>query len=115
MREIVFNNRNMLSASLICSGWDPYEGYQIYSVNQTGFMKESDYATGGSGSTYIQGYMDMNYNKNMSKAACTEFLKNCISLACYRDGSSGGCIRFVDISADKVTRAFHDYSEFTYK
>ena len=38
MREIIFNNRNSLSASMICSGWDPYEGYQIYSVNQTGFQ-----------------------------------------------------------------------------
>ncbi len=27
MREIIFNNRNYLSASMICSGWDPYEGY----------------------------------------------------------------------------------------
>ena len=33
MREIIFSNRNYLSASMICSGWDPYEGYQIYSVN----------------------------------------------------------------------------------
>ena len=27
MREIIFGNRNSLSASMICSGWDPYEGY----------------------------------------------------------------------------------------
>ena len=33
MREIIFSNRNYLSAIMICSGWDPYEGYQIYSVN----------------------------------------------------------------------------------
>ena len=26
------------SASMICSGWDPYKGYQIYSVNQTGYF-----------------------------------------------------------------------------
>jgi 20S proteasome subunit beta 1 len=115
MREIVFNNRNFLSASLICAGWDPYEGYQIYSVNQTGFINEGDYQAGGSGSTYIKGYMDANYDKKMSKAACTEFLKNCVSLACLTDGSSGGCIRMVDISEEKVTRTFHDYTEMTFK
>ena len=27
MREIIFSNRNHFSASMICSGWDPYEGY----------------------------------------------------------------------------------------
>ena len=27
MREIVFNNRHRFSAALMCSGWDPYEGY----------------------------------------------------------------------------------------
>ena len=37
MREIIYNNAGRLSASMICSGWDPYKGYQIYSVNQTGF------------------------------------------------------------------------------
>ena len=27
MREIIFGNRGRLGASMICSGWDPYEGY----------------------------------------------------------------------------------------
>lgn len=38
MREIIYNNAGRLSASMICSGWDPYKGYQIFSVNQTGFI-----------------------------------------------------------------------------
>merc|ERR1719458_2123347 len=33
MREIIYSNAGRLSASMICSGWDPYKGYQIYSVN----------------------------------------------------------------------------------
>ena len=33
MKQIVFSNRNHFSAALILSGWDPYEGYQIYQVN----------------------------------------------------------------------------------
>ena len=27
MREIIYTNKNALSASMICSGWDPYKGY----------------------------------------------------------------------------------------
>ena len=33
MRQIIYSNAGSLSASMICSGWDPYKGYQIYSVN----------------------------------------------------------------------------------
>ena len=33
MREIIYNNAQYLSASMICSGWDPYKGFQIFSVN----------------------------------------------------------------------------------
>ena len=112
MREIVFSNRNSLSASLICSGWDPYDGYQIYAINQTGFKSSGDYAVSGSGSVFITGFMDANYKPGMTKAAAKEFLKSCISLACYRDGSSGGCIRLVDITKDKVEREFHPYNKF---
>lgn len=27
MREIIYNNAGRLSASMMCSGWDPYKGY----------------------------------------------------------------------------------------
>jgi len=50
--------------------------------------------------------MDANYDEKFSKAQCTEFLKTCISLACYRDGSSGGCIRMIDITKDGIERTF---------
>ena len=67
MREIIYSNAGSLSASMICSGWDPYKGYQIYSVNQTGFFNEEDYALSGSGSTFIWGYFDANYKPDMGK------------------------------------------------
>ena len=50
-------------------------------------------------------------NENMTKAQCTEFLKTCISLACYRDGSSGGCIRMIDITKDGIERTFTHYRD----
>ena len=61
MREIIYSNAGRLSASMICSGWDPYKGYQIYSVNQTGFKREEEIAMSGSGSTFIMGYKDANF------------------------------------------------------
>ena len=115
MREIIFGNRNNLSASMICSGWDPYEGYQIYAVNQTGFKNTGNYAVSGSGSVFIMGFLDANYKPDMSKAEVKEFLKSCISLACYRDGSSGGCIRLLDITESGTEREFFPYSQFIIK
>ena len=67
MREIIYNNKNNLSASMICSGWDPYLGEQIYKVNSSGFIESCDIAMSGSGSIFIQSYADTNYKRNFTK------------------------------------------------
>lgn len=51
----------------------------------------------------------------MSRAECAEFIKSCIALACYRDTSSGGVIRLLDITKDKVTREYVPYPDFKIK
>ena len=112
MREIIYSNAGSLSASMICSGWDPYKGYQIYSVNQTGFFQEGDYAISGSGGVYIRGYFDANYKKDMTAEEAKVFLKKCISLAVYRDGSSGGIIRMIEIREEGVERTYIPYNDF---
>ena len=48
---------------------------------------------GGSGSTYLYGFVDANYKKNMSKDECVDLAKRAVTLAINRDGSSGGCCR----------------------
>jgi 20S proteasome subunit beta 1 len=98
MREIIYNNKNHLSASMICSGWDPYKGFQIYTVNSSGYFEEGDWAMSGSGSTFVWGFVDANYKPNMTKNDCKEFIKSAIALAIYRDSSSGGIIRLLDIT-----------------
>jgi hypothetical protein len=35
MRETIFSNGNLLNASRISSGWDPYEDYLCFSVTRT--------------------------------------------------------------------------------
>ena len=115
MREIIYSNKNYLSASMICSGWDPYKGYQIYQVNSSGYFETGNWAMSGSGSTFIWGYVDANYRENMSKAECIEFIKSSIALACYRDTSSGGCIRILDLTKDALSREYVPYNDFKIK
>ena len=115
MRQIIYSNAGSLSASMMCSGWDPYKGYQIYSVNQTGFKQEGDWAMSGSGSTFIWGYFDANYRPDMTLEQAQDFIKSAISLACYRDGSSGGVIRMISITEAGCQRFFVPYQDFKIK
>ena len=69
----------------------------------------------GSGSTFVWGYFDANFKPNMKKDEAAEFLKSAIALACYRDGSSGGIIRLLDLTADKDERSYVDYHDFKIK
>ena len=115
MREIIYSNAGSLSASMICSGWDPYKGYQIYSVNQTGFFQQGDWALSGSGSTFIYGYFDANYRNDFTLEEAKEFMLSCIQLACFRDGSSGGIVRMITLTEDKVERSYVPYHEFKIK
>ena len=65
------------------------------------------FAIGGSGSTYIYGHVDHTYKPNMSLAECKVFVKEAVTRAMARDGSSGGIIRLVCINADGVEREYH--------
>ena len=113
LQRIIYNSN--LSAHMFCSGWDPYEGYQIYDVNSTGFMNAMDCAIGGSGGTYIKGYADENYRPDMTRDEAREFIQNSIALACYNDTSSGGCIRMITITKEAIQREFIPYTDFKKK
>lgn len=76
---------------------------------------DEDWALSGSGSTFIWGYFDAHYKPNMTKDEAVNFLKSAIALACYRDGSSGGIIRLLDITKDKLTRDYVGYHDFQIK
>ena len=111
VKNIIYNNPGM-SAHVCVSGWDPYKGYQIYDVNVTGFMQEASMNLGGSGSTYIKGYCDINFREDMSLEEAKQFITTGIQLAISRDNSSGGCIRLLNITEAKVTREMIPYSDF---
>ena len=71
-----------------------------------GGLFEQPWAIGGSGSSYIYGYCDSTWREGMSKEETIEFVRNALSLAMRRDGSSGGTIRLAVITEGGVERHF---------
>ncbi|KAJ3283287.1 Proteasome subunit beta type-1 [Borealophlyctis nickersoniae] len=105
-RELVYQNKDALSAGIIVAGWDKYKGPSVYSINLGGSLNEQPFSIGGSGSTYIYGFCDANYHDGMTKEEAIKFTKQAVALAMSRDGSSGGVIRLAVITEEGVERHF---------
>ncbi|KAL6035644.1 hypothetical protein STEG23_022147, partial [Scotinomys teguina] len=103
-KEMCYRYREDLMAGIIIAGWDPQEGGQVYSVPMGGMMVRQSFAIGGSGSSYIYGYIDATYREGMTKNECLQFTANALALAMERDGSSGGVIRLAAIQESGVER-----------
>lgn len=50
--------------------------WQVYSVPMGGMMVRQSFAIGGSGSSYIYGYVDATYREGMTKEECLQFTAN---------------------------------------
>ncbi|XP_038624643.1 proteasome subunit beta type-6 [Tachyglossus aculeatus] len=101
-KEMCYRYREDLMAGIIVAGWDSRKGGQVYSVPMGGMMVRQPFSIGGSGSSYIYGYVDASYQPGMSKEECLHFTANALALAMERDGSSGGVIRLAAISESGV-------------
>jgi hypothetical protein len=55
---------------------------QVFSVPLGGMLVKQPFACGGSGSTYIWGWVDANYKENMTKEECKTFVANGKILSC---------------------------------
>jgi hypothetical protein len=73
-----FLTRVVFQAGIICGGWDPIEGGQVFSITMGGSMVKQPFALGGSGSTYIYGYCDANYRSGMTKDEASDASGRCI-------------------------------------
>eukprot|EP01126_Amoeba_proteus_P048476 TRINITY_DN55_c0_g2_i13.p1 TRINITY_DN55_c0_g2~~TRINITY_DN55_c0_g2_i13.p1 ORF type:complete len:223 (+),score=30.76 TRINITY_DN55_c0_g2_i13:42-671(+) len=104
IQKLIYNNKDNLTASMICAGWDKPNGGQVYIIPLGGVRFRQPVAIGGSGSTYIYSYVDANFKEKMTKEEAVRFVRHCISLAIARDGSSGGGIRTAVITASGVER-----------
>lgn len=103
-RDMLYNYREQLLAGIIVGGWDKQNGGQIYSIPLGGVLLRRKFALGGSGSGYLYGYADSNYKSGMTKEESIDFVKNCLSMAISRDGSSGGVARIAAITESGVER-----------
>eukprot|EP00055_Hartaetosiga_balthica_P016451 m.104270 g.104270 ORF g.104270 m.104270 type:complete len:212 (-) comp9108_c0_seq3:777-1412(-) len=103
-REFCYNNRERISAGIICAGYDPRKGGQVYSIPLGGLVVRQPFAIGGSGSTFLYGHCDATFKEGMTKEECLTFVRNCLALAMSRDGSSGGVIRTAVITEEGVER-----------
>ncbi|XP_068611740.1 proteasome subunit beta type-6 [Brachionichthys hirsutus] len=99
-----YRYREELTAGILVAGWDRRKGGQVYSVPIGGMLVRQPVSVGGSGSSYIYGFMDSNYKPELSREQCLDLTAAALSLAMERDGSSGGVIRLASISEDGLER-----------
>ncbi len=88
-----YSNKDRLLAGIIVAGWDAREGGQVYEIPLGGTCVRQQLAVGGSGSSYIMGFIDAAFRPGMSKDEALTFVRQALSHAMARDGSSGGVIR----------------------
>lgn len=103
-RDICYNYREQLMAGIICAGWDERNGGQVYCIPLGGMLMREPVTIGGSGSSYIYGYVDSTFKKGMTEDQCVEFVVKGLTLAMSRDGSSGGIARIGIIDKNGIRR-----------
>ncbi len=111
--KLTYNYKDHFSAALIIGGYDE-EGPQLYSVSYGSIIPQK-VTSSGSGSFFISGFMDINYQPNFNKDQAINFIKTSISLAINRDNSSGGGVRVCDVSKDGFTRYEYSFNELQYQ
>ncbi len=111
LQQYLYQYKDYLNGAVIVCGVDNLEGPCIYDVGSGGTTTKRIIAMNGSGSYYIHGYVDKNFKENMTKEEAKEFLKTAVTLALFRDNSSGGIVRILDITKDGTTREFYPYNK----
>ncbi|XP_060948365.1 proteasome 20S subunit beta 12 [Limanda limanda] len=102
LKELCYNNKEELQAGFITAGWDKKDGPQVFVVSLGGMLLRQPVTIGGSGSTYIYGYVDAKYKPNMSREECLQFALNALALAMGRDNVSGGVANLVVVTETGV-------------
>ncbi|MCL4117502.1 UNVERIFIED_CONTAM: hypothetical protein GTU68_010878 [Idotea baltica] len=115
-KEICYNYRDQLMAGIIVAGWDKSKQGQVYIIPLGGMILRQPVAIGGSGSTFIWGFVDANFKVGMKKDEAVDFVRRAVTLALTRDNSSSGVVRIGIITKDGVERKVftHDKLEEFY-
>ena len=100
MHRLIYGNKDNLSAGMLVAGWDPVDGPSVYTIPMGGTLLKVPFAMSGSGSLYIMGLLDAEYQENMTQDQARTLAKKSLSHAMARDGSSGGVVRTVVVTAE---------------
>jgi len=104
LRNICYRNKLKLNCGLICAGWDPHHGGQIYTIVQGGTLLNVPFTSSGSGCIFINSFCDVNYKDSMSETESENFTIKAVSLATQRDSNSSGIIRICRLSQKGISR-----------
>lgn len=62
-------------AGIIVAGWDKQNGGQVYQIPLGGMCIRRNYAIGGSGSSYVHGFLREFYRPGMDRNETVQFVK----------------------------------------
>ncbi|MCA9459213.1 MAG: hypothetical protein KC589_03665 [Nanoarchaeota archaeon] len=77
--------------SIILGGYDEKKGFSLYNLSPDGTITAHDgYIADGSGSVYVKGVLDIDYNENMSEKEAIALVEKCFKASFKNDIYSGG-------------------------
>ena len=109
IKQWTYRYKDYFSAGIIIGGVDE-DGPQVYNIS-SGSVIRQPVITAGSGSGFITGFIDVNYNNTFNKQTAIDFAKTSVSLAINRDNSSGGGVRIIDITNEGYNRIEYSFNE----
>lgn len=74
-RNYCYNYRDSLVAGIIVAGYDEKQGGQVYCVPLGGMLVRQNCTIGGSGSSYVYGFIQEFFKENMEQEECVNFVK----------------------------------------
>ena len=97
----ILNSRKFFPyyVQLILGGYDNTGGH-VYSLDAAGGAIPDNYTAGGSGSPFVYGVLEDNYEEGMSTDAGIDLAIRAITAAKNRDSASGGKINIAVIAKD---------------
>ncbi|ODV84463.1 hypothetical protein CANARDRAFT_29009 [[Candida] arabinofermentans NRRL YB-2248] len=111
-QELCYNNKDNLTAGIICAGYDEKNGGEVYSIPLGGSIHKHEYTIAGSGSVFVYGWCKKNFKPQMTQEETINFIKTALSQAIRWDGSSGGVIRMVILTKAGIERLIFYPNEY---
>eukprot|EP01006_Ploeotia_vitrea_P059888 TRINITY_DN74950_c0_g1_i1.p1 TRINITY_DN74950_c0_g1~~TRINITY_DN74950_c0_g1_i1.p1 ORF type:complete len:268 (+),score=21.49 TRINITY_DN74950_c0_g1_i1:53-805(+) len=112
---LCYYNKYALQAGIIVAGWDETDGPKIFNNPIGGARIPMDVCIGGSGSTFLYGWMDDNWKPGMTKEEALNFMRKAVAHAIARDASSGGMCRTMIITKDGTEHTTIGWPDMSFK